>query len=145
MAETIENNLRRVITLQNPVNPKYYGEMSDLLDDLIQGRRQQAIDYQQYLKQVETLAQQVIQKDNTTNYPNSIDTDAKRSLYNNLEQCEQLVLKIDQSVRTTKKADWIGHRLKEKQVQIAIAKVLSGCNIDVERIFNLVKNQREYH
>ncbi|MGB3533690.1 MAG: HsdR family type I site-specific deoxyribonuclease [Microcoleaceae cyanobacterium] len=145
MAETIENNMRQVITLQNPVNPKYYGEMSDLLDDLIQGRRQQAIDYQEYLKQVEILARQVIQKDNTTNYPDSINTDAKRSLYDNLEQNEPLALKINQAVRTTKKADWIGNKFKEKEVKIAIAKVLSGCNINIDVIFNLVKNQSEYH
>lgn len=146
MAETIENNMRRVIIDKNPVNPKYYGEMSDLLDDLIQQRRQQAIDYQEYLKQVETLAKQVMQRDNnTTTYPAAINTDALRSLYDNLEYDRELVLKIDKAVRQTKKADWIGNRRKEKEVKIAIAKVLSDGKIDIDSIFNLVKNQREYH
>jgi type I restriction enzyme R subunit len=39
MAETIENNLRRVIIDEQPINPKYYEKMSELLDTLIQSAR----------------------------------------------------------------------------------------------------------
>lgn len=41
MAETIENNVRKTIVDENPVNPKYYEQMSVLLDELIKQRRQQ--------------------------------------------------------------------------------------------------------
>ena len=34
-AETIENNLRRVIIDESPTNPMYYEKMSALLDELI--------------------------------------------------------------------------------------------------------------
>ena len=42
MAETIENNLRRVIIDERPTNPMYYEKMSELLDTLIQVRQHQA-------------------------------------------------------------------------------------------------------
>jgi type I restriction enzyme R subunit len=59
VAETIENNMRRIITDESPINPKYYDRMSELLDALIEQRRQQAISYQEYLEQVKQLARQV--------------------------------------------------------------------------------------
>ena len=45
MAETIENNLRRVIIEEMPTNPSYYEKMSELLDTLIQERQHQAQEY----------------------------------------------------------------------------------------------------
>ncbi len=39
IAETIENNIRKVIIDEAPVNPKYYEKMSDLLTTLIQERK----------------------------------------------------------------------------------------------------------
>ena len=89
VAETIENNMRRIIIDENPINPKYYDRMSELLDALIEQRRQQAISYQEYLEQVKQLARQVKPSATATqaNYPASIDTMAKRSLYDNLGTC----------------------------------------------------------
>lgn len=105
MAEAIENNVRRTIVDENPVNPKYYEKMSVLLDELIALRRQQAISYQEYLEHVRELAKQVKhpQSGNKNNYPVSIDTLAKKALYDNLGQDEVLVIKIDTAVRHTKK------------------------------------------
>jgi type I restriction enzyme R subunit len=63
MAETIENNVRKTIIDENPVNPKYYEHMSVLLDELIEFRRQKAIEYQEYLEQIRNLARKVIYPD----------------------------------------------------------------------------------
>ncbi|MFI8771877.1 type I restriction endonuclease subunit R [Gordonia sp. NPDC062954] len=49
VAETITNNMRKVIIDEHAMNPKYYDKMSELLDAIIEERRQQAIDYQAYL------------------------------------------------------------------------------------------------
>ena len=43
MAETIENNVRRLIIDEQPINPKYYEKMSELLDALIEQRKQEAL------------------------------------------------------------------------------------------------------
>ncbi len=80
MAETIENNVRRTIIDENPVNPKYYDQMSKLLDALIHERREQAISYQEYLEQIKQLARRVVQPTSTSQsaYPPSLNTAAKR-------------------------------------------------------------------
>ena len=56
MAETIENNLRRVIIDERPTNPMYYEKMSELLDTLILERQHQAQEYAQYLARITELA-----------------------------------------------------------------------------------------
>ncbi|MGB3312304.1 MAG: type I restriction endonuclease subunit R [Nodosilinea sp.] len=146
VAETIENNMRRVITDESPVNPKYYDRMSELLDALIEQRRQQAISYQEYLEQVKQLAGQVKPGAEAAqgDYPPSMDTTAKRSLYDNFGQDEALALRIDTAVRYTKKADWIGNKFKEREVARAVREESAGYNVNLDQVMELLKNQREY-
>jgi type I restriction enzyme, R subunit len=59
VAETIENNVRRLITDETPINPKYYERMSELLDALIEQRKQQAGNYEKYLAEIVELAKKV--------------------------------------------------------------------------------------
>lgn len=49
----------------------------------------------------------------------------------------------DDKVRTTCKDGWRGHKIKEKEVKYAVRSVLQDDEL-TERIFDLVKNQREY-
>lgn len=146
MAEAIENNVRRTIVDENPVNPKYYEKMSVLLDELIALRRQQAISYQEYLEHVRELAKQVKhpQSGSKSTYPASIDTLAKKALFDNLGQDEVLVTKIDTAVRHTKKADWYGDRFKEREISFAIAEEIKGYSVTVADVMALVKAQKEY-
>ncbi len=51
-AETIENNVRKLIIEEMAVNPKYYEKMSELLDALIQTRKKEAMDYKAYLAKI---------------------------------------------------------------------------------------------
>ncbi|MFI3310226.1 HsdR family type I site-specific deoxyribonuclease [Ewingella allii] len=147
MAEAIENNVRRTIVDENPVNPKYYEKMSVLLDELIALRRQQALSYQEYLEHVRELAKQVKypQSGSQNTYPASVDTLAKRALYDNLGQDEVLIAKIDSAVRNTKKADWYGDRFKEREIAFAIAEEIKGYALTVAEVMALVKAQKEYH
>lgn len=143
MAETIENNLRKTIIDENPVNPKYYDRLSDLLNDLIQQRRDRAIDYQEYLEQVKQLSRQAVQPF-TTSYPPALDTPAKKSLYDNLGKDETLALRIDSVVRETKKENWVGNRFKEREVAKVVREATAGYKLNVEKVVEIVKNQREY-
>src|SRR3954466_13120178 len=52
VAETITNNMRKVIIDERPMNPKYYDRMSELLDALLEERRQGARDYKDYLERL---------------------------------------------------------------------------------------------
>jgi type I restriction enzyme R subunit len=146
MAETIENNIRKVIIDERAVNPRYYEAMSDLLDALIRERREQAIDYKAYLEKIKALMTQVVQPDGTgtITYPTRFNKRAKRALYDNLDQNEDLALRIDTAVRTTKKEGWIGNRFKEREVINAIRESLEGYDYSLDDVFNLVKNQDEY-
>ena len=79
MAESIENNLRRVIIDEMPTNPRYYEKMSEVLDTLIQERRQQVKEYEQYLKEIVELAQRAYNPASGASYPPRLNTPAKRA------------------------------------------------------------------
>lgn len=143
VAETIENNLRRLIIDEQPINPKYYEKMSELLDSLIRERKQEALAYQEYLAKIVALAARIRNPATGTAYPGSLDTSAKRALFDNLGRNERLALKVDEAVRNTKKDGWRGHRVKEREVKNAIKSVIRDVGV-AEQLFELVKNQREY-
>ncbi|MDF7824687.1 HsdR family type I site-specific deoxyribonuclease [Pontiellaceae bacterium B12227] len=147
VAETIENNIRKVIIDEQPVNPKYYDQMSQVLEALIKERREGALEYQAYLEKIKALAKNVVDPggDSTTEYPRSLNSRAKRSLYDNLDQNEQLAIVIDEVVRTTKKANWVGHKFKEKEVANAVREVLDEqYHTKLDDIMDLLRNQVEY-
>ena len=62
----------------------------------------------------------------------------------NLERNEPLAASIDLAVRETKKAYWVGDRVKERQIRFVIEDELAGTSFDVDSILELVKNQSEY-
>jgi len=142
-AETIENNLRRVITDEQPINPKYYERMSELLDTLIQERKAQAEAYEAYLAKIVELTRKVKNPTSGSAYPKSLDSPAKRALYDNLGNDELLAVAIDYEVRTTMKDGWRGNKIKEREVGYAIRKHLPD-QTEAERILELVRNQSEY-
>lgn len=146
MAETIENNVRKTIVDENPVNPKYYEQMSVLLDELIELRRQKAIEYQEYLERIRELSKKVIRPEQmTSNYPPSMDTGAKRAFYDNFGSDEVLAMKIDSAIRYTKKADWVGDRFKEREIANAVREETRGYEVDIQSVMELAKAQKEYH
>lgn len=144
MAETIENNMRKVIIDGQPINPRYYEKMSELLDAIIQQRRAEAIDYETYLKEIKKIAQGLNLTQPRNSYPDSMDTKAKQSLYDNLDNDEGLVNRLDIAIRSTKKAEWKTNRFKTRDVEIAIKKALGTDGQDIEDVMTLVKNQSEY-
>lgn len=147
VAETIENNVRRKIVEEMNVNPEYYEKMSEVLDELIELRRQKSLDYQEYLEKIKDLIQDVVKPEESEgNYPISIDTMAKRALYDNFGQNELLVIKINDAVLQTKRESWIGDRFKEREVARAIMEATQGLEIDVDvpAILEIVKAQKEY-
>jgi type I restriction enzyme R subunit len=148
VAESIENNVRRLIIEERPTNPKYFEKMSVLLDELIRERKEKAIQYANYLKKIVELVKQVKNVSISDSYPRTIDTRAKRALYDNLDSNENLALKVNKNIEEYKPDGWRGNRIKEKQVRIAIKKALEEFGINdekrIEIILELAKNQNEY-
>ncbi len=141
VAETIENNVRKVITDESPINPKYYEKMSELLDALIKQRREGALEYQAYLAEITELAQKI--KEPTGPYPPGIDTPAKRSLYDNLSKNETLALVIDAEIRRVKQDDFRNSKTKLRIVRNAIRQHVADEQL-ADQIMEIVKEQRDY-
>lgn len=142
VAETIENNLRKVIIDEQPINPKYYENMSKLLDELIKQRKEGAVAYKAYLAKIVELSKQIKNPSASAEYPSSMDTSAKRALYDNLGRDEELTENLNYEIINTKKDSWRGNKIKEREVIYAINKHIK--DDDVERIFEIVKNQKDY-
>lgn len=147
MAEAIENNVRKTIVDENPVNPKYFDSMATLLDEIIKQRREQAISYQEYLEQIKALAKKVVNPTGNKehNYPDTVNTLAKQAIYDNFGNDEVLTTKIDTAVRYTKKAEWLGDRFKEREIANAIRQETASYKVDIVEVMDLVKAQKEYH
>jgi type I restriction enzyme R subunit len=144
VAEAIENNVRKLIIDEQPINPKYYERMSELLDALISQRRQEALEYQKYLEEIADLARQVTNPTTGQSYPRTIDTPAKRALFDNLDKDEATSLAVDSAVRQSRQDDWRSKPFKVKKVKMAIKAVLGGDDALAEQVLQLVKNQNEY-
>lgn len=167
VAETIENNVRRLIIDEMAVNPKYYERMSELLDALIAERKRQALDYKAYLARLVVLTKQVSNPASQTTYPLAINNAPLRALFDNLQDvadmegrltgtgavaevrsgataAELAALALDKAIRGVKKADWRGNRFKEREVRNAVQSVLGEDGALVDTVFEIVRNQRAY-
>ena len=163
VAETIENNVRRIIIDEMAVNPKYYEKMSELLDALINQRKQEAIDYKAYLEKIGALTKRVSRQE-SEQYSHAINSPVRRALYDNLKDipglealirtldkvadtpadvAEAAALAVDDAVRAVKKADWRGNRFKEREVRRAIKDVLQDDAL-VDKVFEIVNAQHAY-
>lgn len=165
-AEAIENNVRRLIIDESPINPKYYEKMSELLDALIEQRRREAIAYEEYLRRIVELTKKARNPATGAAYPASLNTPAKRALYDNLDNAEALALAVDAAIRSKAQDGWRGNLFKLKAVKNAVraalnagdgmptvihdepppfnSKPMESEEDVVVRILNLVQQQDEY-
>jgi type I restriction enzyme R subunit len=147
MAETIENNLRKVIIEESPTNPIYYEKMSVLLDELIKLRNEEAAEYEKYLQEIVKLAVKIKKPETSNEYPSSINTQAKRALYDNLDKDEPLTIAMDSAVIYGKHDDWEGTLSKEKHLKNKVVKPVLEEYKKPEKldpIFEVIKQQKEY-
>ena len=142
IAETIENNVRRKIIKEQLNDPAFYEKMSALLDEIIIARKTKAIAYEGYLKRIAELAKRV-EAGQAEETPKALNTPAKRALYNNLNQNEELALSIDATIRKTRPDGWRGIQAREQVIKAALFDVLRDVG-EVERIFPIIKAQSEY-
>jgi type I restriction enzyme R subunit len=142
IAETIENNVRSKIIKEHLNDPAFYEKISALLDEIIANRKAKAIEYEEYLKQIAALAQRV-EAGQAQDTPPSLNTPGKRALYNNLGQDEDLALRVDEAVKTSRPDSWRGVQPREQLIKAALYKVLQDF-AEVERVFLIVKAQKEY-
>lgn len=144
VAETIENNVRKLIIDEMPTNPKYYLRMSELLDELVKKRKQSDVEYREYLKQIIALSKKV-KNPMDESVSSEIDTSAKRALYDNLGQDVAKALAVHEAVTNARQSDWRGNHLKERAIKIEIKKIIPDItDEELKNIFEVIKNQNEY-
>lgn len=66
---------------------------------------------------------------------------AKRALYDNLGNNEELAIALNKDILATRKDNWRGNVIKEREVLYAIQKHITD-DAEAERVFELVKNQQ---
>ena len=142
MAETIENNISRLIVEKSRNNPKYYEKLSVLLKELVDLRKQGTINYKEHLKRILELAKNAANTSHSSDYPDTLITEGQQALYDNLEKNEILALALDSIILSTKKNKWKGNNIKEKAVINAIKKHIPKEKLDA--IFGIILKQADY-
>jgi type I restriction enzyme R subunit len=144
VAEIIENNIRKLIIDERPINPKYFDKMSELLDALVEKLRNDASQYQDYLKEVAELARKVADPNRGGDYPAAMNTAGKRALYDYLLEDEGLVIDVDKAIRASAQDQWRGNRMKTRKINRAIKTALGKRDVDVHGLIELLKVNGEY-
>ena len=164
IAEGIINNVRKTIVRNQLTDPRFYAEMSKLLDDLIKQSRADAAAYEAFLKKAEELVKRMAKKDTIAGIPAVLHGRPEAIvIYNNLQsilaggasvsreetpvqQRERaaLALRIDQAMREKAPAGWKGDDTREKQVLNALFPIMSRDRAATQAIFEIIKNQPGY-
>ena len=142
VSETIENNVRSKIIKDNLLDPAFFNEMSVLLDEIIKQRRENAIEYEEYLKRIADLASKV-NAGKSESTPDHIKTNGQRALYNNLEKDESLALMVHDAVVKYKPDSWRGNAPRENVIKAKLYEIFNDEAL-VERIFAIIERQSEY-
>ncbi|MEV1328419.1 type I restriction endonuclease subunit R [Micromonospora costi] len=144
VAETITNNIRRVIIDERAMNPKYYDKMSELLDAILEERRQGALNYKDYLAKLLEHATKLGKGESDTKYPEWANDGARRALIDFFWPSTEMAVEIDTTIRHTKPDSWVGNPIKEKKVKRAIARALPNDFDRLDELFELVRARHEY-
>lgn len=158
IAEGIINNVRKTIIRDQLTDPKFYDEISKLLEDLIKQKRDDTAAYEKFLQKAEELVRKMATKNNGS-HPHVLNGNEEAiKLFNNLSRIPvanfvcpvdddgkaALALKLDQAMREQAPAGWKGDETREKQVLNALFPLMSRDRIATQAIFEIIKNQPGY-
>lgn len=160
IAEGIINNVRKTIIRDRLTDPKFYEQMSKLLDDLIKQSREDAAAYEEFLKNAEALVKQMAQK-NTGSHPATLNNHAEAIvLFNNLaslpastfhcpadaDEKAALALQLDLAIRERAPAGWKSDADGPRGAQVlnALFPLLSKDRAATKAMFEIVKAQPGY-
>ena len=159
IAEGIINNVRKTIIRDQLTDPRFYAQMSQLLDDLIKQSRVDAAAYEEFLRQAEALVKRLAQTEPEGGVPAVLHGRPEAThIYNNLstiaansfqyperdEDKALLAVRLDTVVRENAPAGWKGDQAKEAQVANAIFPILDRDRKATEALFTIIKNQPGY-
>jgi type I restriction enzyme R subunit len=159
IAEGIINNVRKTIIRDQLTDPRFYEQMSQLLDDLIQRSRADTAAYEAFLRDAEELVRTLASRQPADGTPTMLHGNREAAtIYNNLEHLPTatfvcptdaegraaLALELDRAMRELAPAGWRGDQAKEAQVLNAIFPLLGRDRIATPALFEIIKNQPGY-
>jgi len=167
IAEGIINNVRKTIIREQLTDPRFYEQMSRLLDDLIKQSRTDAAAYEEFLRKAEALVKRLAAKQPEEGVPAALHGKRQATvIYNNLpriltegrasadrvaehhaeygDERLRLALEIDRVMRERAPAGWKGDQAREAQVLNALFPLLNRDREATLALFELVKNQPGY-
>lgn len=159
IAETIINNIRKTIIRDQLTDPKFYEEMSKLLDDLIEQKKDTTESYQTFLSAAEDAIRQLERKEPTADVPIMLQgKPAAIVLFNNLtdipassfecpegdEEKGALALALHQAMQNSAPANWKGDDIRENEVLNAIFPIMNKDHTATQAIFDIIKAQPDY-
>lgn len=150
VAETIVNNLRKTIVDERAMNPKYYDRMSLLLDAIIEQRRQDAIEYADFLSRLLEHAEKVGKGESEAgvSYPDWANTSARRALVDFAwpQGIEIDVEYVHGVIQNAKEHGWAGNPMKERALARELRRVLpAGFNSQsMKELVDRLKEHDEY-
>ena len=166
IAEGIINNVRKTIIRDRLTDPRFYDEMSKLLNDLIKQKRDDTEAYEEFLKNAEVLVRKLVKGQSDTGIPSALQGNREATtLYNNFmnlvssgldnheiaedksaygDEQLQVVLRLDALIKAEAPAAWKGDEVKERVVQNLIHRTLGKGREATLAVFELVKNQPGY-
>jgi type I restriction enzyme R subunit len=116
--------------------------MSALLDALVAQRRQNRIEYKTYLEQIAEIARQAKDPSLYKSWPPTINSPAKRAIYEIVAEDEPLALEVDAAIRNALQDGWRVNRFKLRKVEMAVKKVVGKDLVD--DVVEVAKRQSEY-
>ena len=160
IAEGIINNVRKTIIRDQLTDPKFYDEISKLLEDLIKQKRTDTESYEEFLKNAEALVKRMAQKQ-TGSHPSVLNGHPEAIvLFNNLatiacttfvcpsdeDKRAELALALDRAVREKAPANWKEDIEGPRGIQVlnALFKLMSRDREATQAIFAIVKSQTGY-
>lgn len=143
VAETVENNVRRLIIDESKNNPKYYEKLSLLLTEIIDQRKQDVIEYKEYLDKIIDVVRKAKKPEESNQYSDKVNkTPGLRALYDNIGD-EELALNLHEDIIAERPDGWRGKKIKERKVENIIKKHIFNED-KVKEIYDIIVNQKEY-
>lgn len=167
IAEGIINNVRKTIIRDQLTDPRFYAQMSQLLDDLIRQSRDDAAAYEEFLRKAEELCRRLARQQPEEGVPAILHGNREAiALYNNLAEIMQiessgnmisredmpmeqderaeLALRIDEAIRQHAPAGWKGDETRERLVLNVLHRLLNRNREATLSLFEIIKNQPGY-
>ncbi|MDM1442791.1 type I restriction endonuclease subunit R [Myroides odoratimimus] len=140
VAETIENNVRSKIVEEHLLDPKYFDQMSVLLQELIERRKQETVSYQEYLVKMAELIRQV-NRGKKDDIPVSLNTKGKVALYHTLGD-EEMALACEEAVQYVKQEGFRENLARQRMVKKAIFDVVKDID-KVEEVYKIIEAHKD--